>query len=457
MTDLNRNSRRSMNTLSKSGISLVTALGILAMAAFAPQAIGHDSIPGSKQSRPILLSNADVYTVTQGVIEEGDLLFDQGKIVEIGKNLDAPANAEVIDLKGKRIYPGFISANSTLGLVEINAVRATRDYAESGSINPNARSATAINPDSELIPVTRANGVLVSHVLPQGGLISGSSTVVSLEGWTIEEMALETQAGIHIRWPRSPRDPDFHPDAPSSFNATKAEESYQENIRKLDTVIEDARAFRKALKNDPESIDVDLRWESLISLLEKRISAFVSATRVREIRDAVHWAARQDLPIVIFTGSDAWRAADTLKANNVGVILNNVNSLPMRRWESYDVAFANAALLHKKGVRFAIAFGGGGPTSSNERHLPYEAAKAAAHGLPRDEALKAITIYPAQLLGVDDRVGSLEPGKRATLFICDGDPLDLRSQVSGVYIDGREVDLSSRHTLLYEKYKKKYE
>jgi len=437
--------------------SLVYALGIFAIAAFAPHAISHDSIPGAKQSRPILLSNADIHTVTQGVIEDGDLLFDKGQIVEIGRNLKAPANAEVIDLKGQRVYPGFISANSTLGLVEINAVRATRDYAESGSINPNARSATAINPDSEIIPVTRANGVLVSHVLPQGGLISGSSSVVSLEGWTIEEMALETQAGIHVRWPRSPREPDFHPDAPSTYNSTKAEEGYQENIRKLDTVIEDARAFQKAQSNDPSSIDVDLRWESLIPLLDKEIPAFVSATRVREIRDAVHWAVRHELTIVIVTGSDAWRAADTLKANNVGVILNKVNSLPMRRWESYDVAFANAALLHKKGVRFAIAFGGGGPTSSNERHLPYEAAKAAAHGLPRDEALKAITIYPAQLLGIDDRVGSLESGKRATLFICDGDPLDLRTQVTGVYIDGRKVDLSSRHTLLYEKYKKKYE
>ena len=156
-------------------------------------------------------------------------------------------------------------------------------------------------------------------------------------------------------------------------------------------------------------------------------------------------------------GNDAWRAADILKQHDISLIISHVNSLLGRRWESYDTAFANAAKLHEKGVRFAIAYGGGGATTSNERNLPYEAAKSAAHGLPKDEALKAVTLYPAQILGIDDRVGSLEVGKLATLFITDGDPLDLRTQVLEVFIDGRQVDLSSRHTQLHEKYKKKYE
>ncbi len=417
----------------------------------------HDSIPGAKQSVPILLRNGTIHTVSNGDLSNSDLLFIDGEIAEIGPDLDAPRNARIIELQGKHVYPGLISSISTLGLVEINAVRSTRDYSESGTFNPNAHSATAINPDSELIPVTRANGILVAHVLPQGGLVAGTSAIISLEGWTIEEMALETNAGIHIRWPRSPRAPGFHPDSPAVYNPVKAEERYQENIRKLDTVIADARAFLKAQESENKRLDVDLRGESLAPLLKKEIPAFISVSKVREIRDAVNWAVGEDLKLVIIAGSDAWRAADILKKHNVGLIINQVNALPSRRWESYDTAFANAGKLHEKGVHFAIAYGGGGASSSNERNLPYEAAKAAAHGLPKEEALKAITLYPAQLLGIDDRVGSLEIGKRATLFISDGDPLDIRTQVLDAFIDGRKVDLSSRHTQLNEKYQKKYE
>lgn len=416
----------------------------------------HDSIPGPKQSSPILLKGGNIHTVSNGVLPGSDLLFEDGKITAIGENLKLPRNTRVIDLQGKRVYPGLISSNSILGLVEISAVRATRDFAETGTINPNVYSATAINPDSELIPVTRANGVLISHVLPQGGLISGSSAIISLEGWTIEEMALERQAGIHIRWPRSPSAPGFHPDASSIYNASKAEEKYQENIRKLDTIIEDARSFKKAHENAGSNLDVNLRDESLLPLLNKEVPAYITVSKVREIRDAVNWAVSKDLKIVIIAGNDAWRAADTLKQHDIGVIISHVNSLPSRRWESYETAFSNAAKLHEKGVRFAIAYGGGGATTSNERNLPYEAAKSSAHGLPKEEALKAITLYPAQLLGIDDRVGSLEVGKLATLFITNGDPLDLRTQVLEAFIDGRQVDLSTRHTQLHDKYQEKY-
>jgi len=416
----------------------------------------HDSIPGPKQSAPIVLKNGNIHTVSNGILPDSDLLFENGKITAIGSDLKLPRNTRVIDLQGKRVYPGLISSNSILGLVEISAVRATRDFAESGTVNPNVHSATAINPDSELIPVTRANGVLIAHVLPQGGLISGSSAIISLEGWTIEEMALERQAGIHIRWPRSPSAPGFHPDASSIYNAGKAEDKYQENLRKLDTIIEDARSFQKALDSAGDDLDVNLRDESLLPLLKKEIPAYITVSKVREIRDAVNWAVNKDLKIVIIAGNDAWRAADILKQHDIGIIIRHVNSLPSRRWESYDTAFANAAKLHEKGVRFAIAYGGGGATGSNERNLPYEAAKSAAHGLPKAEALKAITLYPAQLLGIDDRVGSLEVGKLATLFITDGDPLDLRTQVLEAFIDGRQVDLSNRHTQLHEKYQEKY-
>jgi len=435
-------------------LSILTIFTIIAI----PQ-YGHDIAPGPPQSQPILLTNADIHTVSGDNLQGGSLLFENGVITKIAPRIEPPANAEVIDLQGKQIYPGMISANSTMGLVEISAVRATRDHQETGKANANARAATAINPDSELIPVTRANGVLTSHVLPQPGgkIFGGTSAIVNLDGWTIEEMVLETDAGIHIRWPGAPSEPGFHPHSESPFNPAKAEEQYLDRIRELETAFDDARAYMNAKEASDKPIPTDLRWEALIPALKGQLPVYASANKYREIMDAIQWSKDEGIELTLIAGGDAWRAADAIKEADIGVIVNQVNSLPRRRWESYDTFFTNVLKLHQSGIRFAIAFGGGGPLSSNERNLPYEAAKAVGHGLPKSEALKAITLYPARLLGVDDRIGSLEEGKHATLIITDGDPLDIRTQVSGAFIQGRKVDLSSRHTQLYEKYQKKYE
>jgi len=443
----------------RAGPPYLVALSALLLFLTATPSHAHDIVPGTPQSQPILLANGTIHTVSGDTLQSSDLLFENGIITAIGQGIDVPPGTRTINLSGDHVYPGLISSNSTLGLVEINAVRATRDYVESGSLNINARSATAINPDSELIPVTRANGVLVSHVLPQtgAGLFGGTSSIIALDGWTIEEMALETDAGVHIRWPSAPTEPAFRPTPQPVFDPRKADEKYFENIRKLEKAFDDARAFHKAKTSDSESVDVDLRWESLVPVLNKEIPVFVSASKVREIRDAVHWSQKEDIKLVLITSGDAWRVADTLKQFDVSVIVSQVNALPRRRWESYDSVFRNVAKLYAHNIPFAIAFGGGGPTSSNERNLPYEAAKAVAFGLPKEEALKAITLYPAQILGIDDRVGSLETGKQATLIITSGDPLDIRANVKHAFINGRSVDLSSRHTQLFEKYQKKYE
>ena len=444
-----------MNTISNSIrlilISLFVSIPWIANA--------HDIIPGKAQSAPIFLTNGTIHTVSGETLANSGILFDNGIITAIGNDIKAPRNAETIDLDGRHVYPGLISSLSSLGLVEINAVRATRDYMEVGPINPNAKAATAINPDSEVIPVTRANGVLISHVLPQvgGGFIGGTSVTVALDGWTIEEMALKSPTGIHARWPRSSSPRPFHPNNAAPANESKAEETYQSNIRKLDAIFDDARTFLKAKENGSAEPDVNLRWEAMIPVLKKEIPLIIATGNIREIRDAVNWATREDIEFVIVAGADAWRVADFLKENDVKVIVSGVNSLPRRRWESYDTVYTNTVKLHEKGVPFAIAFGGGGPNVSNERNLPYDAAKAAAHGLPKDEALKAITLYPAQILGIDDKVGSLEVGKHATLIVTTGDPLDIRTNVEKAYIQGRAVDLSSRHTQLYEKYQNKYE
>ncbi len=440
--------------------SLPELLFLLAIAAATaiPQ-YGHDIAPGPPQSQPILLTNADIHTVSGDAILGGSLLFEDGIITRIASRIEGPENAQIIDLQGKQVYPGLISANSTIGLVEINSVRATRDYQETGKANTNARAATAINPDSEIIPVTRANGVLTSHVLPQPGakLFGGTSAIVNLDGWTIEEMALEADAGVHIQWPGAPSEPGFRPHSDSPFNPVKAEERYLDRIRELETVFDDARAYMNAKEASDEPIPMDLRWEALIPVLKGQLHVYANANKYREIMDAIQWSKDEGVELILIAGGDAWRAADAIKADDIAIIVNQVNSLPRRRWESYDTFFTNVLKLHQSGARFAIAFGGGGPLSSNERNLPYEAAKAVGHGLPQEEALKAITLYPAQILGVDDRIGSLEEGKHATLIITDGNPLDIRTQILGAYIQGRKVDLSSRHTQLYEKYQKKYE
>lgn len=418
----------------------------------------HDIIPGAKQDRPILLRNGIIHTVSGENLPDASLLFENGIITRIEKNVPAPPNCDIIDLDGRHVYPGLISSKSTIGLVEIGYVRATRDHAETGKLNTNARSATAINPDSELIPVTRANGVLISHVLPQpnGGTFGGTSSIIALDGWTIEEMALETDAGIHIRWPSSPTEPNPRLEGTPVFNAKKADEKYYETIRKLEEAFDNARAYLKALETSESPIDVNLRWEALVPAIEKKTSVFVTANKLREIKDAIQWSQDASIDIVLITAGDAWRAAATIKAAGIPVIVSEVNALPQRRWESYDSIFTNTVKLHESGIPFAIAYGGGGATYSNERNLPYEAAKAAAHGLPKEEALKAITLYPAQILGIDDRVGSLETGKHATLIVTDGDPLDIRTQVHQAFIQGRSVDLSNRHTQLRDKYEKKY-
>ncbi len=420
-------------------------------------ALAHDILPVSSQKGAVALVNVTIHPVSSESIPRGTILFEGGKIVALGASVDLPEGATQIDLEGKHIYPGLISASSSLGLVEINAVRASRDQQEVGRLNPNVRAEVAVNPDSELIPVTRANGVLVAHVSPEtSGLIAGSTAAMYLDGWTNEDMTLAAPVGTWIRWPRAPAAPSFDVNRGSIYDSQKAEERYAKEIAALDDAFESARAFWKAKQQG--EFDVDLRWESLKPVLDRKNPVIVLANSLREIHDVVAWAQQQDVRLVILGGRDAWRASSLLKENDVSVIIVATQALPRRRWEAYDTSFLNPIRLSEAGVSYAIAYGGSsGPISSNERNLPYEAAKAVGHGLPYEEALKALTLYPAQILGIDDRVGSLEVGKDASLIVTTGDPLDIRTSVEMAFIQGRVVDLASRHTQLYEKYQNKYE
>ena len=426
---------------------LVTALGSLV--SFGPL-LAHPEIPGAPQKTPIVLSNATIHPVSGPAIEKGSLLVDGGKIKALGKDVSPPAGAEVIDLAGKHVYPGLFDPLTDLGLVEINSIRATIDGTEVGQLNPNARTIVAVNPDSEIIPVTRSNGILLALAAPYGGLMSGRSAVIQLDGWTWEDMALKPDAALHIQWPQvagggGRRGRGGEESAPAGVSQA---------VETLQRALADARAYGAARKADP-NFPHDARWESLQDVLSGKLPVVIHADELRQITSAVAFAQREKLKLVIAGGYDAPQCSALLKKYDVPVIVGGIYRLPRRRSDSYDASYAVPADLHKAGVRFCISargrFG-----ASHVRNVPYHAATAIGFGLPADEALKAITLYPAQILGVADRVGSLEVGKDATLFVSDGDPLDTPTQISAAWIAGRKVDLDDRHKRLYEKYQEKY-
>ena len=417
----------------------------------------YDMVPNGKQNKPVLLINGTIHTITGATIENGQLLFENGKILAIGKELKTPPDCEVLDITDKHVYPGMISPDSSIGHIEINSVRATVDTGELGDLNPSLRAEVAVNPDSEVIPVTRANGVLFAHVTPltsRGGRIAGKSALIKLDGWTTEEMILEAPVSMRLSWPRDPQVRVFDIEPSSIANPKKAEETYAESIKKLEEAFDDARAFTKAKSVQGDRLAVDLGMEAMEPVLNGELPVHIEASTARQIRDAVLWANKEGVNAVIVGGYDAWRVTDLLKQYDIPVIVGRVNSPPTRRWESFDSRFKNAAKLHAAGVRFAIGYSN---REANERNLPYEAGKAVAHGLPLKEALKALTIYPAEILGVSDRIGSLEVGKDASLIVTSGNPMDVRTNVEMAFIDGRAVDLSSRHTQLYNKYEQRYQ
>lgn len=420
---------------------------------FVHSAISSNQIPAKLQETPIAVVNATIHPVSSPPIESGTILFDKGKIVAVGKNVAIPQGAEVIDASGKHVYPGLISPDTYIGLTEIGAVRASRDFAETGQINPNVRAEVAVNPESEIIPVTRANGITTFVTAPRGGIISGLSAVMMSDGWTWEEMTLKAPAALCVQWPAMvPR---------RGWWITQSEEEQKKErdkaLKELADAFRDARAYMTAKKAEQQKgipyHNVDLRWEAMIPVLERKVPVVVTATEVQQIQAAVAWAQRENVKLIIKGGHDAWRVTDLLKKHDVPVLAGGIHRLPARRFEKYDEPFTLPKKLFDAGIRFAIITEDEAP---HERNLPYQAAQAAAYGLPKDEALKAITLYPAQIFGVDDRIGSLEVGKDATLIVTTGDPLEIVTQVEMEFIQGRKIDLTSKHTMLYEKYKEKY-
>jgi imidazolonepropionase-like amidohydrolase len=412
----------------------------------------NEQIPAPPQKNPIILKNGFIHTISNGVIE-GSILFNKGKIIRIAKYITPPKDCEVIDLKGKHVYPGMIAAVSGLGLVEINAVAVTNDHSERGDFNPNVRTNVAFNPDSEIIPTTRSNGILIANVIPASGLVSGQSSVMMLDGWTWENATLSFPSGLHINWPNMNS-------GAITDNDKKRLKAAKQQLDDLEKMIKDARAYARLRKTKSRLAEnyhnEDLRWESMIPYVEKKLPIFVHANEVRQIEASISWANRHNLEIVIVGGKDAWRTTDLLVKNRIPVIYEGVTSLPFRRFEDYDQAYKTPSILYEKGVQFCISDYGYAGKAEQIRNLPYQASMAASYGLPKEAAFRAVTLSVAEILGIDKKVGSLDEGKDATLFISDGDPLETRTNIIQAFIEGKKIDMGDRHKSLYSKYKEKY-
>lgn len=437
--------------------SFASALSIALFAATA--AVASPEVPGAPQSGPIALIGGTVHPVSGPAIEGGVVLFDGGKLVAVGRDIQIPEKAQRVDVTGKHVYPGLIDANSQVGLVEVSSVRGSVDTSETGLVNPNVKAEVAVNPDSELIPVARAGGVLTVLTVPSGGLITGQSACMLLDGWSWEDMCLKSGVGLHITWPR------MQPVAAwwVEENAGQQTEQRDRALKTIRTAIDDAKAYAKARQAHADGKgpqpQYDTRWEAMLPVLAGEMPVFIEAEDIQQIQAAIAFCQAEGLKPVIVGGYDAPSCAALLKKHDVPVIVGGVFRMAVRRNEAYDAGYSLPARLKETGLRYCIAGELGGASSggpSNVRNLPFHAGVAAAYGLPADEALKAITLYPAQILGVADRLGSLEAGKDATLIITTGDPLETPTQITAAYIQGRPVDLNNRHKRLWEKYKEKY-
>ena len=418
--------------------------------------ISNDQIPGEDQKRPIILKGGILHTVSTDIFEGYDILFSKGKIVRIEKNIMASPETDVYDVFGKHVIPGYIAPITRIGLVEIGLVKQTRDFAERGSFNPNVKANVSYNPDSDLIPITRSNGVLVVNSVPAGGRTSGQSSVMMLDGWTWEQATLKHPSGLHINWPSM----RINYGANVKKSEKQQKEEIQKSIRDLDHMVRDVRAYFQRIKQRSriagERQKSDLRLESMIPFVVEKKKIFIHADEARQIKSAVEWAKKNDLKIIIVGGSDSWRLTDLLVKNNIPVVIDQVEKIPTRRFEPIHLPYKLPFLLKQAGVQFCLNTIIGYPHDGNIRNLPNEAMRAAAYGLDKSEALRSITLSTAEILGVDDMIGSLDIGKDATFFISETPPMEMNPKILMAFIQGKEVDLNNHQKMLYKKYQEKY-
>ncbi|HTT63160.1 MAG TPA: amidohydrolase family protein [Bryobacteraceae bacterium] len=401
----------------------------------------------------ILLRGATVHPVSGPDMADGSVLMRDGKIAEVGAHIAVPRGARVIELKGLHVYPGMIDSATEIGLTEIEAVREMSDISDIGLFKPQLRAATAVNPASEHIPVTRANGITTVITSPGGGIIAGQSVLMHLNGWTMNDMAVRAPAAMRLEFPYIRTPSRFFamemPGRGSSY--AEAKKAYEEHLRQLNDFMESARRYRQAKAAGGPDFETDLKLEAMIPVLDGKLPLLIRADKEKTIKEAIAFADRQKVRMILERGEEAWKVAGELKAHNIPVILPPTLRLPEEEDDPYDKPFTIPGELWKAGVKIAFASFGPG-AEDNPRNLPYEAAVAVGFGLPYEEALKAVTLYPAEIWGVGDEIGSIEKGKWADLIVTDGDPLETRTQIKQMFIKGAPVDLENKHHRLYEEY-----
>ncbi|MEO6760663.1 MAG: amidohydrolase family protein [Saprospiraceae bacterium] len=406
-------------------------------------------VPAPAQKSAILIFGATAHLGNGTVIANSAIAFENGKLMMVTDasviRIDRSKYSKIFDATGKQVYPGFIATNSQLGLVEIDAARSTVDFAETGSLNPNARAIVAYNTDSEVLPTVRDHGVLLAQIVPVGGLISGTSSVVQLDAWNWEDATYRADEGLQLNWP-VPRNPAaLEPTPPEK----KKNEQYEQDILALRQFFAEARGY--AQQPTPEVKNP--RFESMRGLFNQQQTLYVHSDEAKTMQEAVLFAESFGMGCVLVGAADAWLVVDFLKAHNVAVILAKTQRLPSSDDEAVDQPFKTAALLQEKGILFAFSEDG----SWRQRNLAFQAGQAIGFGLPYEAAISALTLNTAKILGIDRTAGSLELGKDATLFICEGDALDMRSaRVTAAFIQGREISLENKQKALYEKYERKY-
>ena len=405
--------------------------------------------PAPEQSQAILITGVSAHLGNGKVLANSVIAFEKGKITLVGTAADQPSDAtknyRIIEANGKHAYPGFIAPSTTLGLTEIDAVRSTRDMREVGLMNPSIRSIIAYNTDSKITPTVRSNGVLLAEVTPQGGRISGQSSVVQLDAWNWEDAAYATDKGIHLNWPRSFKNSRWA--APGTISKN---EKYEEQVRTIEEFFAAAKAYTQ--KNNRST--QNLKMEACKDLFNGSKKLFIHAQGVKELTAAVLFARQQEITPVLVGARDAWRIIDFLKEHNAEIVLNAVHSLPSREEEDIDQPYKTAAALHAAKIPFCFYLNG----SWEQRNLPFQAGHAVAYGLPYEDAVAALSGNTARILGIDASVGTLEKGKAATLFISSGDALDMRTcKVEQAFIAGRAIDLGNKQKDLDRKFRAKYE
>ena len=427
----------------------------LPLSAFAQSGGTQQNVTG--KAGTFAITNARIVTVSGATIENGTVVIQNGKIAAVGANVSVPSGAERIDGSGLTVFPGMIDAGTNMGLAEIGqGAAATIDIAETGTMNANAKASKGINPHSSHINVTRVNGITTVLSAPAGGVISGQAAVINLIGSTQADMAVTPEFGLVINFPRISTFGGFTPGlGPQTVDFAEAVKRRDKSLEDLKKMFKDAETYAKVQeayakdKTLPQAT-YDIKMDAMIPYIRGEKPIIFTAERERDIRSIIKFVEETKVKGIIVGGGDAWKAADGLKKNNIPVIFTNIYNLPAQDDDPYDYFYEGPSKLQKAGVKFAVSTGDGG---AEVRDLPYHAGIAGAFGLGKDEALKSVTLYPAQILGIADRYGSIETGKIANIVVADGDILDPRTNIKYLFINDRLLPLTSRHTELYDAFK----